>query len=175
MADVEQAGPVLPDEFVVTGTEREVVAGFLELYRGILPRKLAGLGDADARRPLVPSQTTLLGLVKHLASVEREWFGQVLEQRPASDFGLPLPGDGFGLDPADTVESVTADYRAACAESRAAAARHELAEVVPHDRLGSVSLRWIYVHMVEETSRHAGHADILRELTDGSTGFDGPA
>jgi uncharacterized damage-inducible protein DinB len=172
MDDAPPATPVLPDEFVTTGSEREVLAGFLELYRGILPRKLAGLSEDDARRPLVPSGTTLLGLVKHLASVEREWFGQILEQRPAADLGLPLPGDGFTLAPEDTVDSVTADYRAACARSRAAAERHQLDDVVPQDRLGSVSLRWIYVHMVEETSRHAGHADILREQTDGRTGFD---
>jgi Protein of unknown function (DUF664) len=70
------------------------------------------------------------------------------------------------------VAGVLADYQAACEQSRAAAAEHELDHVVPHDRLGSVSLRWILVHMVEETARHAGHADILREQTDGSTGFD---
>ena len=172
MDDAPPATTVAPDELVTAGSEREVLAGFRERYRGILPRKLAGLSEDDARRPLVPSQTTLLGLVKHLASVEREWFGQILQQRPAADFGLPLPGDGFTLDPADKVDSVAADYRAACAESRAAAERYQLDHVVPQDRLGSVSLRWIYVHMIEETSRHAGHADILREQTDGSTGFD---
>jgi uncharacterized damage-inducible protein DinB len=160
-----------PDQFVTTGSEREVLDGFLALYRGILPRKLAGLSEADARRSLVPSATTLLGVVKHLASVEREWFGQVLGQRPAADFGLPLPGDGFELAPEDTVESVLADYALACAQSRAAAARYELDHQVPQDFFGTVSLRWIYVHMIEETARHAGHVDILREQTDGATGF----
>jgi uncharacterized damage-inducible protein DinB len=163
--------PLEPAEFSTTGSERQVLAGYLEFYRGIVAGKLTGLSDEAARTSLVPSPTTMLGLIKHLASVEREWFGQVLGQRPAADFGLPLPGDGFTLDPGDTVQSVTADYRAACAESRAAAAAHELDEVVPQDDLGSVSLRWIYVHMVEETARHAGHADILREQTDGGTGF----
>ena len=161
-----------PDEFVTTGTEREVLSGFLELYRGIVVRKLSGLSDADARRALVPSSTTLLGLVKHLAAVEREWFGQVLGRRPAAELGLPVPGDGFALGPRDTVAGVVADYRSACAESRAATERHELDDVVPHERLGSVSLRWILVHLVEETARHAGHADILREQTDGQVGFD---
>jgi hypothetical protein len=75
-------------------------------------------------------------------------------------------------DPGDTVAGVLADYRAACEQSRTAAAAHGLDDAVPHDRLGMVSLRWIYVHMIEETARHAGHADILREQTDGSTGFD---
>jgi uncharacterized protein DUF664 len=163
--------PLGPDEFSTTGSERQVLAGYLDFYRGIVAGKLAGLSDDAARMPLVPSPTTLLGLIKHLASVEREWFGQVLEQRPAADLGLPLSGDGFTLGPGDTVESVTADYRAACAGSRAAAAAHELDELVPTDHLGPVSLRWIYVHMIEETARHAGHADILREQTDGSAGF----
>jgi hypothetical protein len=72
----------------------------------------------------------------------------------------------------DTVAGVLADYRASCARSRTAADAHGLDDAVPHDRLGTVSLRWIYVHMIEETARHAGHADILREQTDGSTGFD---
>jgi uncharacterized damage-inducible protein DinB len=159
-----------PDEFVTTGTEREVLSGFLELYRGIVVRKVSGLSDADARRALVPSSTTLLGLVKHLAWVEREWFGQILGRRPAAELGLPLPGDGFALGPRDTVDSVVADYRAACAESRSAAERHELGDVVPHDRLGSVSLRWILVHLIEEYARHNGHADLIRESIDGQKG-----
>jgi uncharacterized damage-inducible protein DinB len=168
----EETVALTPDAFVTTGTEREVLAGFLELYRGIVVRKLAGLSEQDARQSLVSSPTTLLGLVKHLASVEREWFQQILGRRPAAELGLPLPGDGFTLDPADTVASVTADYERACAESRAAVEGRELDEVVPQDYLGSVSLRWIHVHMIEETSRHAGPADILREQTDGSIGFD---
>jgi uncharacterized damage-inducible protein DinB len=167
------ANVVMPDELVTTGSEREVLAGFLELYRGILPRKLAGVGDEEARRPLVTSGTTLLGVVKHLSSVEREWFGWIFGQRPPAELGLPAPGDGWTVGPEDTVDGVIADYRAACAESRAAVEGHELDEVVPHERLGQVSLRWILVHMVEETARHAGHADILREQTDGATGFDG--
>jgi uncharacterized damage-inducible protein DinB len=163
---------IAPDELVTTGSEREVLSGFLELYRGIVVRKLSGLSDEDARVSLVGSPTTLLGLVKHLSLVEREWFGQVLGQQPPEAVGLPLPGDGWTLGPQDTVESVIAGYRAACALSRTAAAAHDLEEVVPHHRLGQVSLRWILVHMVEETSRHTGHADILREQTDGATGFD---
>ena len=169
MGEDAQAIPVLmPDERVSTGSEREVLTGFLDMHRGIVANKLGGLTDEDARRSLVPSATTLLGLVKHLASVEREWFGQVLGQGPAQ----PVPGDGFTVTPDDTVAGVLADYRAACEQSRAAAAERELDYVVPHDRLGWVSLRWILVHMIEETARHAGHADILREQTDGSTGFD---
>jgi uncharacterized damage-inducible protein DinB len=158
---------VLPDDFVATGSEREVLAGFLELYRGILVTKLAALSDGEARRSLVPSSTTLLGLVKHLTLVEREWFGQVLGRLPVGE----VPSGGWDLDAEDTVESVLADYRQACEESRSALGGHDLEEVVPHAGLGAVSVRWICVHMIEETARHVGHADILREQTDGATGF----
>ena len=70
----------------------------------------------------------------------------------------------------DTVERLLADYQEACAWSRATAAGHALDDVAPHFRMGEVSLRWIYVYMIEETARHAGHADILREQLDGTTG-----
>jgi hypothetical protein len=162
--------PLAADERVAAGSEREVLEAFLELYRGIVPRKLAGLADVDARRALVPSATTLLGLVRHLACVEREWFAEVLGGAPPPD---PPPAlDGFAVGPGDTVAAVLADYAAACAGSRAVAAGLGLDDAVPHPRLGSVSLRWVYVHLIEETARHAGHADILREQTDGATGFD---
>ena len=166
---MDEASP--PDVRVVTGTEREVLEGFLELYRGLLPGKLAGLAEDDARRALVPSRTTLLGLVKHLAAVEREWFGMVLGGRSAAELGIPAD-DGWGVGPDDTVPAVLADYRRACAESRAVAAGLELDATAPHPQFGAVSLRWVYVHLVEESARHAGHADILREQTDGRTGFD---
>jgi hypothetical protein len=169
---VEEApSPDPPDVRVVTGTEREVLEGFLELYRGLLPGKLAGLGEGDARRSLVPSRTTLIGLLKHLAAVEREWFGMVLGGRPAGELGIPAD-DGWVVGTKDTVHGVLDDYRQACADSRAMAARFGLDDTVAHPQFGLVSLRWIYVHMIEESARHAGHADILREQTDGSTGFD---
>ena len=167
----EAPAQVPPDVRVVTGTEREVLEGFLELYRALLPGKLLGLDGNDARRSLVPSPTTLIGLVKHLASVEREWFGMILGGRPARELGIPAH-DGWMVGTEDTVQGVIEDYRQACKDSRVVAARFALDDTVPHPQLGTVSLRWIYVHMIEESARHAGHADILREQTDGSTGFD---
>jgi hypothetical protein len=129
-----------------------------------------------AGKRLVPSMTTLAGLVKHLRWIEVEWFQQVLARRSTQDLP-PLPwsegqpdGD-FRVHPDESLEQLVAAYERACAESRAAAAGHGLDDTVPHPRMGQVSLRWIYVHMIEETARHAGHADILRELTDGSTGL----
>jgi hypothetical protein len=161
------------DELVGAAGERDVLEAFLDLYRDIVVAKVSGLADADARRRLVGSSTTLAGIVRHLTSVEREWFGSVLGQRPASEVGVHVADDGWRVDPSEQLDSLIVEYQRACAASRAVAGRFALADTVPMARLGRVSLRWIYVHMIEETARHAGHADILREQTDGATGFDG--
>lgn len=161
--------PLAPDELVAAGGEREVLETFLDLYRGIVVRKASGVPAEAACRRLVPSPTTLAGLVRHLASVEREWFAGVLDGRP----DVATAGDGWDVEGVTGVEDLVADYERACAESRQVAARFALDDTVPMPRLGRVSLRWIYVHLIEETARHAGHADILREQLDGATGFDG--
>ncbi|MFG1890538.1 DinB family protein [Micromonospora sp. NPDC049051] len=161
-------GPVLAR----TGDERAVLESFLDFHRGVLLRKLRGLSDADAARRLVPSATTVAGLVKHLILVERNWFPCLLAPGP-DDVYLSTEEDAlasFTLTDDDTVERLAAAYEQACARSREVAARFDLDHVVPQPQLGEVSLRWILVHMIEETARHAGHADILRELTDGATG-----
>jgi hypothetical protein len=165
--------PLTADERVSTGSERDVLEAFLDLYRDVVVHKVTGVSFEAARRRLVTSSTTLAGLVRHLTSVEREWFGSVLDQRPASEVGVRVADDGWGVDPSNDVQNLIADYQRACAESRRVASRFMLDDTVPMPRLGRVSLRWIYVHMIEETARHAGHADILREQTDGATGFDG--
>ncbi|MFV2101353.1 DinB family protein [Micromonospora sp. LOL_024] len=155
-----------------TGDERAVLDAFLDFHRAVVLRKLHGISDADAAHRLVPSATTLAGLVRHLTVVERNWFRCLLAPGPG-DFYLTSEEDAaasFALAEADTVERLSAAYLAECAHSREVAARFDLDHVVSHPQLGEVSLRWILVHLVEETSRHAGHADILRELTDGSTG-----
>jgi uncharacterized damage-inducible protein DinB len=170
------SGPVPPlarDELVSTGAERQVLEAFLDLYRDIVKRKLAGLSDEQIRERRVPSQTTLGGLVKHLAAVEWEWFQVVLAGRSGDGPDAPPQGDGWTLSSDDTAENLLAGYERACAASRRAAAGFSLDDQVPHPRLGQVSLRWIYVHMIEESARHVGHSDILREQTDGATGFDG--
>ena len=146
---------------------------FLDLYRDILKRKLAGLSDQQIRQRHVPSQTTLGGLVKHLTAVEREWFQVVLAGRSEAELGAPPQDEGWALNSDDTADSLVAGYERACAASLQVAAQFSLDDCVPHPRMGQVSLRWIYVHMVEESARHVGHADILREQTDGATGFDG--
>ncbi|WP_406062241.1 DinB family protein [Micromonospora sp. NBC_00860] len=161
-------GPVLAR----TGDERAVLTSFLDFHRAVLLRKLRGLSDADARRRLVPSATTLVGLVKHLTVVERNWFPTLLAPEPG-DVYLTSEEDAvasFTLDEQETIVGLTEAYERACARSREVAASVDLDHVVPHPQLGEVSVRWILVHMIEETARHAGHADILRELTDGECG-----
>jgi hypothetical protein len=163
-------------ERAAVADERTTLETFLDHYRAVLVAKVRGVSDAGARRRLVPSATTLAGLLKHLQRVEASWFLHRLDQQPAE--AVPQlawladddrDGD-FRLGPDDTVAALVAGYEAQCERSRETAARYDLDQVVPHPRLGAVSLRWIYVHMIDETARHAGHADILRELLDGSTG-----
>jgi uncharacterized damage-inducible protein DinB len=165
--------PLSRDELVGTGSEREVLEAFLDMYRDIVVAKVTCVSTEAARCRLVSSSTTLVGLVKHLSSVERDWFRGILEQRPAREVGVHVADDGWGVGQDETVEELIADYQRACAESRKVAGRFSLEDSVPMARLGRVSLRWISVHLIEETARHAGHADILREQTDGATGFDG--
>ncbi|MEH1169506.1 DinB family protein [Micromonospora sp. CPCC 205539] len=161
-------GPVLAR----TGDERAVLDSFLDFHRSVVLRKLRGLSDAEAGRRLVPSMTTLAGLIKHLSMVERNWFPTLLAPEPG-DVYLTSEEDAvasFALGEEDTVDALVEAYERACARSRAVAARFDLDHVVPHPQLGEVSLRWILIHLIEETARHAGHADILRELVDGETG-----
>lgn len=157
--------PLAHEELVATDGERAVWEAFLDCQRREVAEKIAGVSDEDARRRLVPSLTTLGGLLKHLSVVERSWFQRRMAQRdPADIAGWVDGGDpSWTLGPDDTVRSLLAEYAEACAESRRVAAGFALDDAVPHARLGRVSLRWIYAHMIEETARHAGHADILRE------------
>jgi len=160
-----------PEELVSTAGEREVLETFVDAYRAVLVRKLTGLSEEDVRRRLVPSATTLLGLLKHCAVVERVWFQHRVAGVPRAEIDGHANGDesSFVVGPQETIADVIAEYEQACAISRRIAAGVRLDDTVPHQRMGQVSLRWIYVHMIEELARHAGHADILREQIDGST------
>jgi uncharacterized damage-inducible protein DinB len=164
-----------PAERASTADERATLEAFLDLYRETIKRKVRGVSEEDAVRRLVPSATTLAGIVKHLRWVELGWFQRVLAGRPPEDLPpVPWtdqdPDADFRLEPGETLARVIAEYDQECARSRAVAAEHSLDDTGTHRRLGQVSLRWIYVHMIEETARHAGHADILREQIDGTTG-----
>lgn len=146
-----------------TGSEREVLTGFLADNRAEVLALLDGVTEEEARRSLVPSLTTLLGLVKHAAFVERVWFGHRLDGRSRTDLGIPDEiDDSFRLGPEDTIESIVSDFVAAIRESDRVLARHRLEDTL-QARHGTVSVRWVLGHMVEELARHAGHGDILRE------------
>jgi hypothetical protein len=163
---------VTEEDLVAVAAERETLEGFLEYHRRVLSGKLRGLSEEDARRRLVPSATTLLGLVSHAAAVERNWFQHYLGGRPREEITGNARGDAPSWDTGGdtTIAGVIAEFESACAESRRIAAAFALDQTVPQDQLGRVSLRWVYVHIIREHARHVGHADILRELIDSATG-----
>ena len=168
----ETPHPADEEDPVAVATERETLEEFLEYHRSALSEKLRGLSEEDARRRLVPSPTTLLGLVSHAAAVERNWFQHYLGGKPREEIAGNARGDDPSWDVAagQTIADVIAEFESACAASRRIAAGFTLDQTVPHDQLGQVSLRFIYVNINSEHARHAGHADILREQIDGATG-----
>jgi hypothetical protein len=157
------------------GGERETLEAFLDYHREAVIGKVSGVSDADARKRLVPSLSTLGGIVKHLRWVEQHWFEHILHGTSSDELPVPPytdddPDGDFRVEPDDTVQDLIRAYTRQCERSRATAVGHDLADTGRHRLLGEVSLRWIYVHMIEETARHAGHVDILREQLDGIVG-----
>ncbi len=152
------------DPSVISGTEREQLEAFVDDHREALRVALDGLSEEQARRSLVPSRTTLLGLLKHATFVEQVWFDEAVTCRSRADIGIPETVDeSFVLTDDDTVASVTEAHRAACAASRAAVADLALDDLLPGNRRGPLPLRWVLLHVLRELAQHAGHADILRE------------
>jgi hypothetical protein len=152
------------------GSDRQaMLGGFLDWYRGVVERKVDGLTRDDATRLATPTGLTLLGTVRHLGWCERIWFDHYLLGRPHDPETVD---ESFVVGDDETVASVVAAYRDSCARSRATAGAAPLDQpaAVPHRVFGAVDLEWIIVHMIEETARHAGHMDILREQTDGRAG-----
>jgi Protein of unknown function (DUF664) len=137
---------------------------FIDEYRAALHGCLDGLTEEQARRSLVPSRTTLLGLVKHVTYAERVWFGEAVTGRPRQEMGLPpSAADAFILADEDTIESVRRAHDEACEASRRATAGLDLDDVLTGHFLGPLPLRWVYLHVLREWAQHCGHADILRE------------
>ncbi|VVJ18149.1 Protein of uncharacterised function DUF664 [Amycolatopsis camponoti] len=142
--------------------EKDVLRAFLDQVRAAVAAKAEGVPEPQVRTAGVPSGTSLLGLVRHLTHVERFTF---LGERTAD-----WPGT-FRPRPEETVAELLAGYRAAVEEANAVIdACTDLTEPVSRPGGSPPSMRWALVHMIEETGRHAGHADILRELIDGTTG-----
>jgi len=143
---------------------KEQLETFLDEHRAALSASLNDLTEEQARRRLVPSQTTLLGLVKHAAFAERVWFEEAVTGRSRQEMGLPpRAADAFILSDQDTIESVRRVHDDACAASRRATAGLGLDDVVHGHRFGPLPVRWIYLHALREFAQHCGHADILRE------------
>jgi hypothetical protein len=156
--------PAVSVEDVVGRSLRAQFEAFLDEHRADLQACLDGLTEEQARRSLVPSRTTLLGLVKHATFVEKVWFDEAVTGRSRAEIGIPAtPDDSFVLDDGDTVESVLLAHREACAASRAATSSLGLDDVVRGNRRGPLPLRWVYLHVLRELAQHCGHADILRE------------
>ncbi|MET1058933.1 MAG: DinB family protein [Nocardioides sp.] len=137
---------------------------FLDEHRAALTASLDGLTEEQARRSLVPSRTTLLGLVKHATFVERVWFDEAITCRSRDEIGIPAtPDESFVLDDTDTIASVRSAHVSACDDSRRAAEGLDVDHTVLGNRRGPLPLRWVYLHMLRELAQHCGHADILRE------------
>ncbi|HEY3872534.1 MAG TPA: DinB family protein [Actinocrinis sp.] len=151
--------------------EHEALMGWLDEQRSELLAKLDGLTDEQADRRLVPSLTTLHGLVRHLAKVELIWSVRIVGRSDEPmPFGWPDRVDGdFLLDDGANLQEDVARFVTACERSREVFASVSLDEVRTHPRFGDLSVRWIMVHMVREYAQHNGHADVLRELTDGKS------
>lgn len=164
MADTERGDQRPPR---ILADEKATLVAFLDYLRESVAAKLAGLTDAQARQPMVPSGTSLLGLVKHLRAVELGWFVWSFAGKDG------LTAADAQLASTDTVESVVSGYLAAAADCNEVIAAGGLEQRAARSRRADEeppTLRWVLVHLVEETARHAGHADILREQLDGSVG-----
>ncbi|MFG1869453.1 DinB family protein [Micromonospora arborensis] len=137
---------------------------FIDEHRRALNGYLDGLTEEQVRRSLVPSRTTLLGLVKHAAFVEKVWFDEAVTCRSRAEIGIPAtPDESFILDDADTIATIQQAHREACEASRRATASLSLDDVLRGNRRGPLPLRWVYLHVLRELAQHCGHAEILRE------------
>jgi uncharacterized damage-inducible protein DinB len=153
------------------GDERSTLTGLLDFQRDTLEWKCTGLtADQLRQRSVPPSDLSLLGLLRHLAKVERGWFGYVLagerDQPPAWEED---PAGSFEVTGSDAAEAMAA-WRDACARSTAFVTAAPSLDVAGTYRDETFSLRYVLIHLIEEYSRHNGHADLIRERIDGSTG-----
>lgn len=164
----------MDDSLGVRRGERETLGGFLDWYRAVVERKVDGLSLEDAKRVMTPTGMSSLGVLKHLGWVERGWFRETFAGEDVE--AIDLDGDNsaeFAVGSDDTVESVIAFYRAEVGEARRVVGESPSLDILSARETTyqeHVSLRWVMVHMLEETARHAGHLDLMREQIDGQVG-----
>ena len=154
-------------------SERAMLEAWLEFHRTTLLLKCEGLDDVSRKaRPIASSLLSLHGLLRHMAEVERGWFRRTLLVDDCGWIWYDPSIEDSELVPLDDAdwEADVATWQAECDASRTAAAAHALDDTgLRHGE--PCSLRWIFVHMIEEYARHNGHADLLRELVDGAVGW----
>jgi hypothetical protein len=164
----------MEDYLGVRQGERETLEGFLDWYRAVVERKIDGLTLSDAQLVMTPTGMSALGIVKHLGWVERGWFRDTFAGEDVE--AIDVDGDNsaeFAIGSDDAVASVIAFYRAEVEHSRRVFRDSPSLDALSARETSygeQVSLRWIMVHMVEETARHAGHLDLMREKIDGQVG-----
>jgi uncharacterized damage-inducible protein DinB len=148
--------------------ERDALTQQLDFHRATLLHKLDGLDDEQLRQPMTASGLSLLSLVKHLAETEHGWFLKIYGQSPEPDL---FAGDAeFHVGPDETAEALVGQYLETCERARAVVAAGGLDDIATTPSGQQANLRAILLHMIQETARHNGHADIIREALDGTTG-----
>jgi uncharacterized damage-inducible protein DinB len=159
--------------------ERDALLAYLAHERDMLRTTAYGLTDEQARLTPTPSALSIGGLLKHVAQVEAAWIDDVLQRPPSAVDGAD-DAEGFRLGPDETLEGTLATYAEVAAETeRVIASIADLGQAVPVPKdvpwfpmdVEAWSVRWVLLHLIQETARHAGHADIVREAIDGATGF----
>ncbi|MEP6658333.1 MAG: DinB family protein [Acidimicrobiales bacterium] len=155
-------------------TERAGLCEFLDMQREALIEKLHGLSDDEARMAATSSSLSLLSLIKHSAIWERRWFQVIVAGRSFPGEWPEVKPEGqdptFRLTDDETMETVVADYREQIAASQEILGSLDLDTPCAWPEMASQNVRWVALHMIEETARHAGHADIIRETIDGNRG-----
>jgi len=164
----------MDDPLGVRRGERETLEGSLDWYRAVVERKVGGLTLDDAKRVMTPTGLSALGVLKHLGWAERGWFRERFAGEDVE--AIDVDGDNspeFTIGDEDTVESVIGFYGAEVEESRRVSRDAPSLDALSAKEAlyrGHVTLRWIIVHVLEETARHAGHLDLMRENIDGRVG-----
>ena len=166
--------PPPPIDPGTTSDERTTLVEFLDYFRAVLERKVHGLDDEQIRVRIAASSIDLLGLVRHLAEVERWWFRVAFTAEVDSGiFGDDDPDIEWHHTADDTLADALHHWHAEVDRAReivSAAPSLDTLAALRGSRRGDVSLRWILVHMIEEYARHCGHADLIREAIDGTVG-----